>query len=96
MAHPYKQKYNNFNGPGHESPAENKLVYKLLEGAYKYGKKLFTRSPKQPKFTPIDAPKGYVKKIQESIGKRYVDDAGKLKKWDLAKEGAFTSSSFIG
>ncbi len=21
MAHPYKQKYNNFNGPGHQSPA---------------------------------------------------------------------------
>ena len=23
MAHPYKQKYNNFNGPGHKSPANN-------------------------------------------------------------------------
>ena len=40
MAHPYKQKYNNFNGPGHQSPAENrfKLPYKILEGAYKLGK----------------------------------------------------------
>ncbi len=35
MAHPYKQKYNNFNGPGHDSPAENKLIYKLLEKASK-------------------------------------------------------------
>ena len=89
MAHPYKQKYNNFNGPGHDSPAENKLIYKLLEGAYKWGKKALTRTPKQPKFTPIDAPKGW-KKIQEAVGKRYVDDAGKLKKGQLAKDAAWS------
>ena len=56
MAHPYKQKYNNFNGPGHQSPVENKLVYKILEGAYKGVKNFFKRSPKSPKFVPVDSP----------------------------------------
>ena len=88
MAHPYKQKYNNFNGPGHSSPAQSyaagwKLLKKLGEGAYKYGKNLFTKTPKSPKFVPIDSPKGW-KKIQETIGKRYVDDSGKIKKWNVA------------
>ena len=39
MAHPYKQKYNNFNGPGHQSPVESwKIGWKILEGGYKLGK----------------------------------------------------------
>jgi len=86
MAHPYKQKYNNFNGPGHNSPAESgKLVYKILEKAYNVGKNLFKRSPKNTKFVPVDSPKGW-KKIQEQIGKRYVDDAGKLRKTNVATD----------
>jgi len=34
MAHPYKQKYNNFNGPGHQSPANvvnpKKFIFKKI------------------------------------------------------------------
>jgi len=87
MAHPYKQKYNNFNGPGHQSPANNigKALWELGKAGIKYGKKLFTKTPKSPKFVPVDSPKGW-KKIQETIGKRYVDDAGKIKKWNVAKD----------
>ena len=85
MAHPYKQKYNNFNGPGHQSPANNivKAGFELIKGGLKYGKKFFTKTPKSPKFVPVDSPKGW-KKIQETIGKRYVDDSGKIKKWNAA------------
>ena len=37
MAHPYKQKYNNFNGPGHQSPANiipnpKKWIWKKITG----------------------------------------------------------------
>ena len=36
MAHPYKQKYNNFSGPGHQSPANvlnpKKWLYKKIGG----------------------------------------------------------------
>ena len=85
MAHPYKQKYNNFNGPGHMSPANNigKALWELGKAGIKYGKNLFKRTPKSPTFVPIDSPKGW-KKIQETIGKRYVDDSGKIKKWNVA------------
>ena len=31
MAHPYKQKYNNFNGPGHQSPANNVVVKEIFK-----------------------------------------------------------------
>tara|TARA_Y100000004_G_C8743315_1_gene339304 strand:+ start:49 stop:477 length:429 start_codon:yes stop_codon:yes gene_type:complete len=87
MAHPYKQKYNNFNGPGHESPAPYiGAAYKTAKNLiWKPIKNLFKRSPKSTKFVPIDSPKGW-KKIQEQIGKRYVDDAGKIKKMNVAKD----------
>ena len=85
MAHPYKQKYNNFNGPGHESPAPYLgAAWKLVKSGIKYGKSLFKTSPK---FVPVDSPKGW-KKIQETIGKRYVDDAGKIRKMNVAKDFA--------
>tara|TARA_Y100000004_G_C8591257_1_gene276531 strand:- start:8 stop:418 length:411 start_codon:yes stop_codon:yes gene_type:complete len=90
MAHPYKQKYNNFNGPGHQSPAHSlKGLWELGKLGVKWGKNLFKRSPKSPKFVPVDSPKGW-KKIQETIGKRYVDDSGKIKKWNAAKDTGFT------
>tara|TARA_Y100001951_G_C11205863_1_gene219938 strand:- start:206 stop:610 length:405 start_codon:yes stop_codon:yes gene_type:complete len=52
MAHPYKQKYNNFNGPGHQSPANNiigkeigkrivKPVIKKLDDLWKATKNSF-------------------------------------------------------
>ena len=91
MAHPYKQKYNNFNGPGHQSPANNIVRggVELIKQGLKYGKNLFKRTPKNPKFVPIDSPKSW-KKIQETIAKRYVDldpsskNLGKIKKWNVA------------
>ncbi len=87
MAHPYKQKYNNFNGPGHQSPANNvgKVLWELGKAGIKYGKNLFKRSPKNTKFVPVDSPKSWTK-IQEQIGKRYVDDAGKIKKMNVATD----------
>ena len=90
MAHPYKQKYNNFNGPGHQSPANN-IVKEIFKGAFKYGKKLLTKTPKTPKFVPVDSPKSW-KKIQEKIAKRYVnldpssENLGKIKKFNVATD----------
>ena len=43
MAHPYKQKYNNFNGPGHQSPANNIVrgAWELIKLGGKHGKKVW-------------------------------------------------------
>ena len=35
MAHPYKQKYNNFNGPGHQSPANNIIAKEIVKRVVK-------------------------------------------------------------
>ena len=35
MAHPYKQKYNNFNGPGHQSPANNVIGKEIFKKIFK-------------------------------------------------------------
>jgi|GEM_PF-5563126 len=41
MAHPYKQKYNNFNGPGHQSPANNVIGKEIVKRLIKpIGRKL--------------------------------------------------------
>ena len=93
MAHPYKQKYNNFNGPGHQSPANNIVRggFELIKQGLKYGKNLFKRTPKTPKFVPVDSPKSW-KKIQEKIAKRYVnldpssENFGKFKKFNVATD----------
>ena len=80
MAHPYKQKYNSFNGPGHQSPANvtnpKKFIFKKignklddLWAATKKGAQSWFGPVKKPMDTAIDW-----KKTKQKYG--YMTGAG--------------------
>ena len=83
MAHPYKQKYNNFNGPGHESPANNIIGKEIAKRLLKpIGRKLddvwsATKKGAQSWFGPVKKPMDTAidwKKTKQKYG--YMTGAG--------------------